>query len=209
MTMPVEAGAIQVISGALSALTLFCSTIKPLAALRAQIQTKQIELKAKQIDVQAHQDQAENQGWQQLVAQLRADINDDRARASETLSALEIRLRLQINEQSAKIARQQGMLTSCCEDNEGLHKMILQMQDEAIKFKTEMAEITENLDATSAQLAHSQDQIHELQHEVEVLCAERDDLKATVAALTQQMIEHNILPVRQPLARDSSGRFTK
>ena len=206
MEMP---SAIQVVSGISSSLVLICSTIKPLAALRAQIQTKQMELRAREIDVQAVQDVAENQGWQQLVAQLRADIKDDRARSSETLSALEIRLRLQINEQSAKIARQQGLMTGVCEDNEGLHKLILQMQDVSAKMKSDMVELSEHLEATSAQLAHSQDEIRELRAELEALRAERDDLEATVTALSQQMIEQGLSPVRQPLPRDSSGRFIR
>ena len=182
---------LQVVSSVVGGITLVCAGLKPLAWMWLQLHTKGVELQAKQADHQAAQYASSSRGWEQLAQQLRTDWDTEKAKSLEMLGALEIRLATQINDQAAKILKQQTLLTEVTENNEALHALILQNQ------KDSAAQISD----LTAQLSGSQEQINALRSELEQVHAERDDLFAVFLDISDQLRQAGIEPRRQPLPR--------
>ena len=197
---------LQVVSSLVGAITLACAGLKPLAWMWLQIRNKAVDLQTKQAEHQAVQNVSSSRGWEQLAEQLRVDWDTEKAKSVEMLGALEIRLTTQINDQAAKILKQQTVMTEITENNEALHALILQNQKDSA---AQIATLTEQLDLTSAKLIGSQAQINELRSELEQVHAERDDLFAVFLDISDQLRQAGLEPRRQPLPRDSFGKFIR
>ena len=182
---------LQVVSSIVGGITLACAGLRPLAWMWLQIRNKAVDLQTKQADHQAAQYTSSSRGWEQLAQQLRTDWDTEKAKSIEMLGALEIRLATQINDQAAKILKQQTLLTEVTENNEALHALILQNQ------KDSAAQISD----LTAQLSGSQEQINALRSELEQVHAERDDLFAVFLDISDQLRQAGIEPRRQPLPR--------
>ena len=191
---------LQIVSSVVGGVTLVCAGLKPIAWGWLQIRTKAMDLQTKQSDHKASQDILSSRGWEQLADQLRTDWKEEKANSLEMLQTLEIRLTTQINDQAAKILKQQTIMTEITENNEELHALILHNQKEAA---LQIATLVDQLDATSTQLTRSQTQINELRLELEQVHAERDDLFAVFLDISDQLRQAGIEPRRRPLPRDS------
>lgn len=196
--MPSETPVIlQVVSSLVGAITLACAGLKPLAWMWLQVRNKAMDLQTKQVEHQVAQATSSSRGWEQLSQQLRTDWDAEKIKSVEMLGALEIRMTTQLNDQAAKILKQQTVLTEVTENNEELHALILQNQ------KDSAAQIL----ALTTQLGGSQAQIDELRSELEQVHAERDDLYAVFLDISDQLRQAGIEPRRQPVLRHNEPKI--